>query len=174
MATDKKAPKPALTQERLKKLLHYEPSTGVFIWLVRAGPRLPGSVAGGLHPSPGGLYWGITIEGCFYYAHQLAFLYMTGTFVEEGEHRDTIGTNNAWSNLRPCTSSQNTANRKRPKHNTSGVKGVFWEISAKKWRARIYFQRKSFECGLFDDIQDAAKAREIAVKRIHGGFARIS
>lgn len=174
MASENKAPKPVLTQDRLKELLHYDPATGVFTWLVRAGPRSAGSVAGCLHPSPGGLYWGITVDGRFYYAHQLAFFYMTGAFVDEGDHKDTVGTNNAWSNLRPCTSSQNTANRKRPKHNTSGVKGVFWEISAKKWRARIYFQRRSFECGLFDNIQDAAKAREIAVKIIHGEFARVS
>ena len=42
--------------------------------------------------------------------------------------------------------------------NKSGVKGVHWSKCAKKWRAYAYFGGEPFHVGLFDKIEDAAKA----------------
>jgi len=46
--------------------------------------------------------------------------------------------------------------------NTSGIRGVHWDRNANKWRAIIYFRGKQIHLGLFNDIEDAAKARKAA------------
>lgn len=51
---------------------------------------------------------------------------------------------------------------KTPKNNTSGHKGVYWMPKEKMWRARIYFQKKSYNLGVFSNYEQAVKAREKA------------
>lgn len=53
--------------------------------------------------------------------------------------------------------------RKR-KHKDSGVKGVTWKKSSKKWVARIGFRGKDIYLGFFDDINDAIAIRKEAEK----------
>ena len=43
--------------------------------------------------------------------------------------------------------------------NTSGVTGVSWNKRRSKWEAYIRFQGKQIHLGLYDKIEDAAKAR---------------
>lgn len=54
-----------LTQERLKHLLHYNPDTGVFMWLSKPSRRInSGSIAGRIKPKKG--YVEIGISGRIY------------------------------------------------------------------------------------------------------------
>ncbi len=46
--------------------------------------------------------------------------------------------------------------------NTSGCRGVFFEKSTNKWRARIKFKGKSISLGSYKDFGDAANARKKA------------
>jgi hypothetical protein len=49
--------------------------------------------------------------------------------------------------------------RKLNKNNTSGVKGVSWNKSKKKWDAKIWFKGKGIYLGRFPNKQDAITAR---------------
>ena len=51
---------------------------------------------------------------------------------------------------------------KKPKNNTSGVKGVTWDKEKQKWRAQINFQRKNIYLGCFGTLESATKARALA------------
>lgn len=99
-----------LTVVQLKELLHYNPETGVFTWARSVGQRARiGRVAGSKVPSG---YIKISVSKRVYSAHRLAWLYMTGSWPEnEIDHVDNNPSNNAFSNLRAATKSQNAQNR---------------------------------------------------------------
>jgi len=102
-----------LTQAKLRDILWYDPETGVFIWLrpPKHNSKLLGKPAGNTRPDG---YTTIRINGEAYYAHRLAFLYMTGQWPEpETDHIDRNPFNDRWSNLREATSSLNKYNQER-------------------------------------------------------------
>lgn len=125
-----------ITQEQLKLILNYDPETGEFNWLVKPRNRASiGGVAGHLRKNG---YREISIKGKKYYAHRLAWLYMTGSWPKE--HIDHINGNpsdNRFCNLREATRSQNMHNQGVCSNNTSGYKGVCWHKSNQKWEACI-------------------------------------
>lgn len=167
----------SLTQSRLKKLLHYDPLTGVFTWLVtRGGTARAGSVAGG--PNDDG-YWHVKIDHVSYKCHRLAWLYMTGEWPEHQiDHRDLDPANNRWKNLRPATGTQNRHNTKIPKNNTSGIRGVTWSKKEGKWIAQIgagpVATRTTIRLGAFASIEDAAAARRNAEIALFGEFSPLA
>lgn len=111
----------ALTQDRLKELMKYDPETGVFTALVRTGGRVvPGTVLGTLKDG----YVRISVDGKLYYAHRLAFLYMTGVMPDEVDHDDRDRGNNRWENLKETTHSDNAVNTPVRKHSSTGIKGI--------------------------------------------------
>lgn len=67
-----------LTQEELKRLLHYDPETGVFTWCQTAAnlKHYAGDPAGTLD---GQGYISISLKGKVHKAHRLAWLYVYGT-----------------------------------------------------------------------------------------------
>jgi hypothetical protein len=92
---------------------------------------------------------------------------MTGSWpTHEVDHRDRNPSNNAWSNLREATPSQNTANRACGR----GVRGVSWCKRAQKWRATIKHQNKQKYIGMFSDVDEAAAAYRRAASDIFGEF----
>ena len=158
--------RPRLTRARLRELLHYDKETGEFRWWKRVGNEMrPGSVAG---------YVQIYVQGRGYSAHQLAWLYMTGRWGRPMiDHRDGNSTNNRWRNLRRATASQNSANRRRPRHNTSGYKGVrLSRRSGRRWRAAIWKNRRKIHLGTFPTPQAAHAAYAAAARKLFGKFAR--
>lgn len=46
------------------------------------------------------------------------------------------------------------------KNNTSGVKGVTWSPQHGKWRVGIHRNKKRYEGGLYESLEDAAEARK--------------
>ncbi|MEG2210043.1 MAG: AP2 domain-containing protein, partial [Eubacterium sp.] len=54
--------------------------------------------------------------------------------------------------------------------NTSGVKGVSWHKGSNKWVARIQFQKKTYNLGYYDKLEDAKQARKEAEEKLHDGF----
>ena len=75
-------------------------------------------------------------------------------------------------NLRFSTQAENTRNRRMPRDNASGYKGVY--RSGKKWRAQIKSYEKSIYLGSFMDKVTAAKAYNLAAVKYFGKFARIN
>jgi hypothetical protein len=157
----------ALTAERLREVLSYDPLSGIFRWLISTGPRAKvGAIAGNIDDAG---YRTISINSVPYKANRLAWLFMTGNWpVNDVDHEDTDRANNIFTNLREATRSQNCAN-KRPMGRL-GVKGV--TLNHGRYQAQIKVKGKNFHLGYFDKIEDAAAAYIIAAKRHFGAFAR--
>ena len=153
-----------LTQERLKKLLYYDPETGLFTWRT-------GSVAGGIG---GHGYIQIGLNYKRYLAHRLAFLFMIGEIPEEVDHINGERTDNRWVNLRTCTTSQNQGNRKISKNNTSGYKGVSLNKRDSVWIACVEYKSKLIYLGGFNCKHEAALAYNKAAIKYFGEFAKLN
>lgn len=90
------------------------------------------------------------------------------------DHRDGNGLNNVRLNLRPATVQQNVHNRRMHKNNKSGYKGVSWNKEMNKWAASIGINRQRRYLGVFDDVEEAARAYDVAALELHGEFARLN
>ena len=77
---------------------------------------------------------------------------------------------NRRQNLRVCTVAENNRNNKGRSQSTSGVTGVAWRNN--KWRARIKINHKDIHLGVFDNKEDAIKARKEAEVKYFGEFRR--
>jgi hypothetical protein len=143
-----------ITNEELKKELHYDPETGVFTWVrFKAGRRM--NRPAGCKRRDG--YQMIMIDGKLWYAHRLAWLYVYG--VEPSKHIDHINRNpsdNRISNLRDVSQIVNMCNAGISTKNKSGFKGVHWNKTHKKWTAQCKFNGKAMHLGLFDNKEEAA------------------
>lgn len=159
-----------MDQNDLKRILNYDPATGIFTWAEKTSRKvIVGSVAGCLNKAG---YIVIGIGGKLYYAHQLAWLYQTGEWLPRVDHRDCDGSNNRWSNLRPATAQQNAMNSRRSVSNTSGFKGVSWHRGAGKWSAYIILDGKKRHLGLHERPEDAHAAYLAAAAAVHPQFVR--
>jgi hypothetical protein len=87
------------------------------------------------------------------------------------DHVDGDELNNCRSNLRTSTTSQNLANCRVHRNNTSGFKGVSWKRQAGKFEAYITVLRRKFHLKYFDDPRDAARAYNEAALKHFGEFA---
>lgn len=148
-----------MNSKRLKDLLWYDEESGFFVWKVR-GP-LYGEIAGHekIDKETGKGYVTISVDGKAHYAHRLAWLYMTDCNPPAAiDHINGDGTDNSWANLRNGTKGVNGRNRAKSKNNSSGTNGVFWHEAKRKWCAILTSKGKRHFVGLFDDVEDAAKA----------------
>lgn len=147
-----------LTQERLRELLHYDPNTGIFVWLkTRSTKHILGCTAGSKDTNG---YQIIKINSLQYKAHRLAFLYMKGYHPEyEVDHIDRDPSNNKWSNLRHVTHQCNMQNKSKYSNNKSGVTGVYWCKRSKKWCASVKVKGRGLHLGYFLILMDAVIAR---------------
>lgn len=94
---------------------------------------------------------------------------------EKGYDIDHINGNkndNRLSNLRKVTHQQNRCNSKLNSNNKSKFKGVCWSKASKKWMAYITFKSKRIYLGLYENIEDAKKARQNAEIVYFGQFRR--
>jgi hypothetical protein len=167
----------SLDHDSIKKMLHYNPETGVFTWLARPSNwagwnlRYAGKPAGTLAPSG---YSQIRVGRMLVRCHRLAWFWMTGTWpASQVDHINMIRGDNRWANLRLATVSQNRCNRTRTRLNKSGYKGVFYFKPTGRWRAEIRFQNVSYSLGYFATPQGAYDAYCKRAKELHGEFARL-
>lgn len=119
-----------LTAARLRELLNYDPDTGVFTWLARRGCAEAGSVAG-CRLGRGDIQ--IYVDGVQYRAHNLAWLYVYGSFPEKTIRRKNgIKDDNRISNffgpgekIPKTTTAPLTADRLRELIDYEPLTGVF-------------------------------------------------
>jgi hypothetical protein len=157
-----------VTRARLRALLHYDSRTGEFRWRKRVRPSIqPGDIAGTLDNRG---YRRISINGRSYAAHHLAWFYMRGNWCSQViDHRDLDPSNNRWTNLRRATRSQNNANRRIPRNNACGLKGVAPDRS--RWRGSIRKNGRRRHLGIFLTPQAAHAAYVKAARKLFGKFA---
>lgn len=160
-----------LTLDRLREVLAYDQTTGVFTWVKPPWnkPYYVGNRAGCVTCRG---YRKIGINGRFYEEQRLAWLYVSGSLPEEDQidHIDCDPLNNRWSNLRQATGSQNTANQRQLKDGK--LKGVSFLKKYGKYQAQIKRGGKSIYLGLFDAEQQAHDAYVAKAKELFGEFAR--
>ena len=155
-----------MTQDELKKILSYNPETGLFHWKIKPSNRFKlGMQAGSL----GTGYVRIHTNGRTYGAHRLAWLYIYGE--EPANNIDHINGNpldNRIVNLRQATQMENTQNRRRPqKNNSHGILGVTYDPKKKLWRARIGVDGIRKYIGKFKTQEQAAQAYLEAKRAMH-------
>ena len=101
-------------------------------------------------------------------AHRVIWAMVMGEWpVEEIDHEDGVRTHNQYSNLKEASDRDNAVNRKLSKKNKTGVSGVSWDKTKKRWRARVRDGKKQVNLGYFRLLIDAVKARK-AGEASHG------
>lgn len=88
------------------------------------------------------------------------------------DHSDRNKLNNQKYNLKLSTPSMNQRNTKLSANNTSGYNGIYWRKQDHKWLAQITIMGAHKSLGLFNDIRDAIKAREVFVKKIMANYGK--
>ena len=170
----------------LRSLLDYSPDDGGLVWRQRSremfdscgafrswNTKFSGKPAFRTVNSYG--YLTGKLSGKRYYAHRIIWVLVTGNQPEEVDHINGNKTDNRIENLRSVTRTQNMRNRPISKNNTSGVVGVSWSKSDKKWSAHIRINGRQIHIGRFcrkDAAIAARKAKEEALK-FHKNHGRI-
>lgn len=156
-----------ITQEYIKRLFDYDPTTGWFLNRISRGYQAPiGKRAGS--PTRRGRYRKIGIDGGDYYEHQLAWLYVYGELVLGVEHHNGDGQYNAISNLRKGSQSDNMANADKV-IGECGYRGV--SMDKGKYVARLQKNYQVFHLGTYDTVEEAAGAYINAAEKHFGEFA---
>ncbi|MCG7388320.1 HNH endonuclease [Pantoea sp. ACRSB] len=158
-----------ITADELKRLFEYNPDTGVFIRRKSLGPCAAGAI---VRTKALNGYLSVMVNGKGYLLHRLAWLITTGGWpIGQIDHVDGNRSNNAISNLRDASGSQNQYNKKRQGNNTSGFKGVSYHKKTRRFRASINVNGKQISLGYFDTAQRAHQAYVDKAREIAGGFA---
>jgi hypothetical protein len=152
----------------IQQLLRYE--DGKLYWRKKVSRKINiGDEAGTFRKTDG--YRQIMINFQVYRTHRLVYLYHFGYIPEILDHINQNPSDNRIENLRPATRTENAYNCKIRPDNTSGVKGVTWDKTKKKWVARVYADQKCVNLGRFVEKESAINAVKLARIKHHGMFA---
>lgn len=149
----------SLFQEYLRQVLHYDLHSGYFHWIQQKKGRKNAALPAGCVSGVSG-YRAICIDYKSYYAHRLAWLYVTGKWpIDQIDHIDGNRDNNSFSNLREANSRQN---------NVSRASRGFHLDDRGKYHVTVSNKGKSKYVGRFSSPEDAKVAYIKAATEIHG------
>lgn len=155
-----------LSQESLKKVIRYEPETGLFYRISKRGTE---KLTGTYDHSTG--YIRIKVYKKLYAAHRLAFLYMNGAFPPaDTDHINRVRSDNRFLNLRECSHAQNSYNRSMSKRNKTGYRGVSRVPNSTKFRVCLAVEGKINYLGLYDDAEEASLVYDKKAKEVYKDF----
>ncbi len=157
-----------MKHDELLSLIDYNRETGEIRLKVDSTKKRAGDIAGDVNIHG---YKRLHLKGRRYLAHRVAWFYVTGDWPSGIiDHIDRNPTNNAWSNLRLATKSQNAANMLR-RIGISGAKGVYPQRNG-RWQAKITINGVVSCLGTYDTVQAASDAYFAASQSAFGEFAR--
>jgi hypothetical protein len=160
--------------ETLRKLLDYDPETGILTWKPRPENMFPnaakakrwntryaGKRAGNSIAYQKG-YLAVCILERNQQVHRVLWALHYGRWpVDQIDHINGNPADNRLTNLREANTFVNCRNQRRPKNNTSGHVGVCFDKSAQKWGAYITCGKRVY-LGCFSRKEDAVAARKAA------------
>jgi len=156
-----------LTQVYLNEVFEYK--DGALYWKIDKKKKKPGQLAGRTKING---YCEVRLDGKLYGTHRLIFMMVYGYLPKIIDHIDGNPSNNFIDNLREASHAQNMRNSQRPKNNTSGFKGVYFDKRNSNWIAQCVVDGNKFHLGSFKDIHDAASAVTSFREEHHKEFAR--
>lgn len=164
-----------LTPEYVREILDCDYATGILKWKWRndvprrINVRHAGKVLLGLQK---GKYARLEINDVRYPVHHIIWLHYYGTWAtRQIDHINLDKKDNRIENLRLSTHSQNQANRRMPKTNTSGEKNVGYDKARSKWMTQLTVDGK-FLRKRFDTFEEAAALARQWRQKYFGEFAR--
>lgn len=151
------------TAEQVRELLRYDPETGDFYRLCPSSRSPSGLVSRSVNGSG---YRRIRILGRLYFAHRVAWLYMTGSWPANWiDHINGDRSDNRWSNLRDVTPRRNALNRKGlNSNNKTGFRGVYRNAGRFCVQFRIDGIKKSI--GSYATLEEAKAVSDAILKEI--------
>ena len=176
--------------ETLRKLLDYDPETGVLTWKARTAEMFEAdkrrsaehrcnnwnSLHAGKRAFSGITNFGYCKGDIFkdrYLAHRIIFVMQTGRPpVADIDHINGVRSDNRWANLRAASRSQNSKNRVSSSKASSQFMGV--SKARGRWHASIKLGGKKRSIGNFRNEVDAARAYDAEAVKHHGEFARLN
>ena len=152
---------PKLTKQTLKDALHYNPDTGAFTHrFFSSAPPSAQSAMCRINQS-GQMF--IKIEGVWYSARRLAWLYMTGVLPHFNLYSVSRDKGNyRWANITDESAHGHRPVQKSHPGNKSGCVGVCYDKKTDRWVASIMKHRVRHHLGRFEDVDDAIAARKAA------------
>ena len=160
-----------MTADFVRSILHYDADTGQLTWKERpldhfqheaAAARWNGRYPGqrvGYRCNTG--YLSVTIQGQKLLCHRVIWLIVHGHWpADQIDHINGDPADNRLVNLRHVTPQKNQRNRKLSKASTSGVSGVTWCRTRKRWMVRIGASANPTYLGCFKDKDEAVAARK--------------
>ena len=158
-----------LTKDYLNTLFDYK--DGMIFWKVKTkrhqqkiGDRAGTKIGDGRRY--------VSVDGVRYGEHRIIYFMHHGYTELFIDHRDLDQTNNKIENLRAATKGQNEQNTTKRITNTSGYKGVSFNINKNKWRATITVNGKQKSLGYHFTPEAAFEAYKEAANKHYGDFAR--
>lgn len=166
--------------ETVKKLIDYNPESGVFlwkrrgVWVVERGwqsdlarrkfnAKYVGAPCLTSLDKDGylrGHIMGEHPKGGIFRAHRVAYAVMVGEWpTETVDHVNRIRADNRWENLREASRAEQQRNRGVQANNTSGFSGVHYNKRNARWVARIRRGGKDIFLGSFPNKRSAIAAR---------------
>lgn len=155
-------------KDELKKMLRYEPDTGLLYWTDAAHKSVKGKVAG----TPNRGYVLVMFKGQFFKAHRLAWLLTHGDWPKQSiDHIDGDKSNNRINNLRDVDGVTNEQNKDQARADSkSGLIGA--SPYRNRWKSQIRVDGAVKYLGVFDTAEMAHQAYLQAKKQHHPGWAR--
>lgn len=118
-------------------------------------------------------YLTVKFNGRQYNVHRLLWIMRNGPIPDgmQIDHINADKTDNTPENMRLVSHTENMWNRRGNRNNTSGVKGVTWHKKLGKWQASISIGGKGCYLGVYESVEDAARAVRAKRAELHGPYA---
>lgn len=141
-----------MTREDLERLFRYDKEAGKLYWKIGRQGAARGSEVRTKRKDG---YIKVCIDYKSYLVHRLIWILETGSWPEkEIDHINRNPSDNRFENLREATKSENMMNRPAQRNNTSGHKGVIYDINRGLWRA----EKQGRFLGRFSTVLEARAA----------------
>lgn len=157
--------------DTLREALVYDPETGLLHWRVKNNARWRGGGrAGWISKSTG--YYVILFKRQKFLLHRVGWALTHNRWPPADlDHINGDPADNRLVNLREATRSENCANSRRPKSNTTGFKGVS-QTKSGRWHAIIGHNGRTIYGSRFDTPEEAHADYMRLAESLFGEFAR--